>query len=254
VQAHDVPDHWIVLSLFEIMCVLDHQFRFTSRETCQPDMWYNGKYIRGSVIITGAVSLLFEHKVADMASIPTLLFTLGPTLRRALESHCPSMLCSTAQLKHLRVAVTPLWAVLDALDFNPLKSKDPAMRWVMSRPTDSGRSFTCSHAALKPALEHPLALKPALVNVASMPMFAPALLPSDACGQDLSMARQRADQGDWWALKEAEWLSLMGPNGEETTARCINAPYKVKLRARLQALRRQGKCEMLADMLGVASQ
>lgn len=247
---------WIIMSMFEIMGVLKHYIQ-TSKcqcfEPCQDHgtscQWYSGEVISASATVVGAAAVVFAHKVADTVSVPTRWFTLGPTLRRAVDLVCPSMMCKKNGKVMVRIATVKLRDVLAAFDYDPEKPVNKDKRWTFTQNWNKPFIINCSDVALTPVLKTSTHT-PIVIDVAKMPVFSPLLQPVDVCGPAFGAAKKFADSGDWWGIDHAEEMMR---NNLKHSARCITPQYKSKLRKRLQTLMAVGKATRLCKAIGVTA-
>lgn len=244
---------WVVMSMFEVMGVLTHNVR-TTKDPCKPWLgsvstrqWFSGESIVASATLVGNAAVVFAHKVADTVSVPTRWFTLGATLRRAIDSVCPSMLCLRKKKLEVRVAVVSMRSMLEALDYDPKTPENSARRWAFRHEWLKPSCFMCSDAALAPCFAF-AGTRPRVIDVSSMPVFCPLLQPVSACGQAFQDAHKDADGGGWWEMEHAESMTY---NNAKGSARCITPQYKAKLQKRLKMLLAQGKAIRLCKALGV---
>lgn len=241
--------------MFEVMGVLTHFVR-TTKDPCRPWMgtasthqWFSGATISVNATLVGSAAVVFSHKVADTVSVPTRWFTLGATLRRAVDSVCPSMMCLRKNQMKVRVAIVKMRAVMEALDYDPDKPENKRRRWAFDHQWMKPSTIVCSDLALTPCFTSASSdSNPRVIDVSSMPVFCPLLQPVNACGQAFHTAHTDADGGGWWEMHHTENMTV---NNGEDSARCITPQYKVKLHRRLQSLLSVGKATRLCRALGV---
>eukprot|EP00798_Chlamydomonas_sp_ICE-L_P010920 gene10920-17038_t len=279
-------DPWLVFSLFSLLGVVRHSIVVASEKekNCYVDMdtmWFKGDTLRVRAYAIGSAAVVFQHKVADMVSVPTQWFTLGPTLRRGVESMNPLM--DSASLSRTEVAILPMAELMTRIDYNPRAkgNRIAGRRWSVVNVYDGiGMSQSCilvcdasiitpaaataGGAAAKPKVAKPKDAKPKVakpkvanvVGIAKLPAFVPLLRPDTACGTEFSET-QRTGSGNWWSAKEAHNMMsgmMSGIGVEDDSAPmspCINAPYKENLASVIRLLVKQKKSVALARALGV---
>ena len=256
-------DPWLVFSLFSLLGVVRHSIVVASdkQKDCYCDtntVWFRGDTLRVSAEPTGRAAVVFQHKVADMVSVPTQWFTLGPTLRRGVESMNPLM--DSASLSRTEVAILPMAELMTRIDYNPRVkgNRIPGRRWSVVSVFDSTVSESCILVCDAEIITPKNVVKPKVANVdiAKLPAFVPLLRPETACGTEFSEA-QRTGSGNWWSAQDAHkmmWNLPSGLGGEDDSAPmspCINAPYKEKLASVIRRLVKQKKSVALARALGV---
>lgn len=288
----DAP--WTVVSLLEVLGIVKYdaqkcpcaQTCYCSANIRERDAWFTGSTLLVDARCVGTAAVVFEHKVADLVSIPTNWLLLGCTLRRLLTS---MSLVQTMGSK-VHVGVVPLRTLLLALDFDPEASDaQQGRRWAFSDLFSSNEFnqvrtiFLCDDALVAPlfAKTNGASVRDATqrtpssssktrrmnkkaastkgvstLSVGELPHFVPLLTPADACDAKMAAVQRAAAEGDWWAAEQAykmQWALSDTTNMHQNTIRCVDAPYKATLRATIAALLVQGKAKQLASITGVAT-
>lgn len=254
---HASGSGWAVLSLFDVLGVLRQHIKVQTQPNHNPDSnfecergrcrWFQGIHVSATTSMVGAAAVVFAHKVADTASIPTRWFTLGATLRRAVDTVCPSMICQKNGRVTMRVALMKMADLLNVLDYNPDKPCNQHKPWSFHDDLAKPSLIMCSEKAIAPAFAT-CNIRSKVIDVTSMPVFAPILQPVGACGPHFKVAQDKASHGAWWDMTHAEMMTY---NNLAGSARCITPQYKANILTRLQALLAENKSVKLGKALGI---
>jgi hypothetical protein len=237
---------WVVTSLLQSLGVVAYGIKVSSGThpshfymPIKDKVWAGGRVM--VIARANSSAVVFDHKVADMVSIPTTWFVLGPTVRHVMQVANPLLSSKSA----LQVMLLRWKEVLRCMDASPRNK-----HWEI----DNEHGFIVVDADVLQA-QQPRKLE--TIRLDQMPRFAPLLMPPNACGAHMQRA---LESGDWWDAKQAEVMSwlMKGADDEDEatsdshpTASCIDVAYKRKLRDRIRQLAQAGRCGVLAGAMGI---
>ena len=270
---------WMVFSMFTLLGVISQRIsvvRKDQRSCWCDDMrmrdgysnWFNGKDVKVVSQITGHAAIVFQHKIADMVSVPTQWFMLGPTLRHGVEKMNPIL--DSGGLSNTDVEFLPMRELMRRIDYNPLspENRKPGRRWSVVTMFDGQTESTVSGACIlmcdakivsPDTAAKKKQRKGQRPDLYKLPSFVPLLRPASACGTEFNET-QRESSGDWWSAQQAHAMMWNLKDGTATkvkeddelaTSPCINAPYKAKLHRVIMGLVKHNKSLALAHTLGL---
>lgn len=250
IQSHG--NSIIVFSLYTILGILRYNvWKSTERANVQDAQMMIRYY--GEMVGVAAVG--FEHKIADMVSVPIEWFLAGPTLRARIHE-----MGQVLAVKSIELTVVSLSDLISSMDNVLIKCNNrksecdtEKLRW------ECGNLYhfiQCDNVLFTESIVD-LKHSTSSIDLSNMPMYAPLMTPPNVCGKQLMKARDNANRGDWMAPDQVgDMIWNMDPrsnpsHGKHASTKCVNAPYKFNLYNHILQELASGKCKAMARMLNV---
>ena len=223
---------WMIFSLYNILGILEYDIILNNNNYY--DAWFRGNYITVRCRMIGHTHIIFQHKIADSVSIPTTWFTLGITMKRAIELMNPIMESNPKSLSHIEISVLPMTKVIKILDDNAKNKK----HWKKAEYFNNIEPNAAECIAICDADLIPSQYKN--INLSKLPDFVPLLQPGNSCGKEFGEAKEKGNT-DWYYAQLAHTMDNI----------CFDTPYKSKLQNIILKLVKKNKSLKLAKILNI---